>query len=129
MRVWIEMFNAGGIDALTTKGRPGRRRRVKIGTLTRSLSASLGESAPSWRASLDGQKIHGFLKDYLHELSYKSAGASPLARTPNDAQCNSFLDQLRTWQADAGLELWFADECGVEGDPPAAALERSGRAA
>jgi hypothetical protein len=24
---------------------------------------------------------------------------------------------LRTWQADAGLELWFVDECGVEGDP------------
>jgi hypothetical protein len=28
------------------------------------------------------------------------------------------------------LELWFADECGIEGDPrPAAALERSGQPA
>ena len=29
VRLWIEMFNAGGIDALTTKGRPGGR-RVKL---------------------------------------------------------------------------------------------------
>ena len=26
-------------------------------------------------------------------------------------------DQLRTWQEDPSVELWFADECGVEGDP------------
>ena len=30
VRLWIEMFNVGGIDALTTKGRPGRGRRVKL---------------------------------------------------------------------------------------------------
>ena len=30
-------------------------------------------------------------------------------------------DQLRRWQANAGVELWFADECGVEGDPRPAA--------
>src|SRR6476619_6224265 len=29
-RLWIEMFNTGGIDALTTKGRAGRGRRVKL---------------------------------------------------------------------------------------------------
>jgi hypothetical protein len=29
VRLWIETFNAAGIDALTNKGRPGRGRRVK----------------------------------------------------------------------------------------------------
>ena len=28
--LWIEMFNTGGIDALTSKGRAGRGRRVKL---------------------------------------------------------------------------------------------------
>lgn len=35
----------------------------------------------------------------------------------NEEQRNAFLDQLRLWQADPSVELWFADECGVEGDP------------
>lgn len=32
-------------------------------------------------------------------------------------QREAFLEQLRRWQQDAEVELWFADECGVEGDP------------
>ena len=40
VRVWIEMFNAGGIDALTTKGRPGRGRRV-MGILRPPMGISL----------------------------------------------------------------------------------------
>ena len=30
VRLWIELFNRGGIDALITKPRPGRRRNAKI---------------------------------------------------------------------------------------------------
>jgi len=30
VRLWIEMFNRGGIDALITRARPGRPRKVKL---------------------------------------------------------------------------------------------------
>jgi hypothetical protein len=30
VRLWIELFNRGGIDALITKPRSGRRRKVKL---------------------------------------------------------------------------------------------------
>ena len=30
VRLWIELFNRGGIDALITKARPGRKRKVKL---------------------------------------------------------------------------------------------------
>ena len=30
VRLWIEMFNRGGIDALITRPRPGRPRKVKL---------------------------------------------------------------------------------------------------
>jgi hypothetical protein len=30
VRLWIELFNRGGIDALIIKARPGRRRKVKL---------------------------------------------------------------------------------------------------
>ena len=79
-----------------------------------------------WR----GVKLHGYLKEqlglevgysttvrYLHELGYNLRVPRPWPERQNEQQRNAFLDQLRTWQADAGLELWFADECGVEGDP------------
>ena len=56
VRLWIAMFNLGGIDALTTKRPAGRGRRVKLERLRDLLSASVGESAPSWRASLDGSQ-------------------------------------------------------------------------
>jgi len=41
----------------------------------------------------------------------------PWPERQNEEQGHAFLDQLRLWQADPNLELWFADECGVEGDP------------
>jgi transposase len=130
VRLWIEMFNAGGIDALTTKGRPGRGRRVKLERLRDLLVPVLENPRQAGELHWTGVKIHGFLKEqlglevgysttvrYLHELGYNLRVPRPWPERQNEEQRNAFLDQLRTWQADAGLELWFADECGVEGDP------------
>ena len=46
VRLWIEMFNVGGIDALTNKGRPGRGRRVKLERLRDLLVPVLENPAP-----------------------------------------------------------------------------------
>ena len=54
---------------------------------------------------------------YLHELRYNLRVPRPWPERQNEEERNAFLDQLRTWQADPAVELWFADECGVEGDP------------
>ena len=54
---------------------------------------------------------------YLHELGYNLRVPRPWPERQNEGQRHAFLDQLRLWQADPNLELWFADECGVEGDP------------
>ena len=56
IRLWIEMFNTGGIDALTTKGRAGRGRRVKLERLRDLLVPVLENPARSRRASLDGSQ-------------------------------------------------------------------------
>ena len=63
--VWIEMFNAGGIDALTTKGRPGRGRRVKLERLRDLLVPVLENPRQAGELHWTGVKIHGFLKEYL----------------------------------------------------------------
>ena len=54
---------------------------------------------------------------YLHELGYNLRVPRPWPERQKEEERNAFLVQLRTWQADPTIELWFADECGVEGDP------------
>ena len=130
IRLWIEMFNTGGIDALTTKGRAGRGRRVKLERLRDLLVPVLENPREAGELHWTGVKIHGFLKEqlglevgysttvrYLHELGYNLRVPRPWPERQNEGQRHAFLDQLRLWQADPNLELWFADECGVEGDP------------
>ena len=48
------MFNAGGIDALTTKRRLGRGRKVKLERLRDLLVPILENPEPGGRGSLDG---------------------------------------------------------------------------
>jgi len=128
--LWIEMFNTGGIDALTSKGRAGRGRRVKLERLRDLLVPVLENPGEAGELHWTGVKIHGFLKEqlglevgysttvrYLHELGYNLRVPRPWPERQNEEQGHAFLDQLRLWQADPNLELWFADECGVEGDP------------
>jgi transposase len=65
IRLWIEMFNRGGIDALTTKGHPGRRRRVKLERLRDLLVPVLENPRQAGELHWTGVKIHGFLKKQL----------------------------------------------------------------
>ena len=71
--------------------------------ISRSGSDSRWVTAPRCATSMSLATICGCL------------GPGQNAKMKSNAE--TFLDQLRTWQAEAGLELWFADECGVEGDP------------
>ncbi len=130
VRLWIEMFNTGGIDALRTKGRSGRGRKVKLERLRDLLVPVLENPRQAGELHWTGVKLHGYLKEqlglevgysttvrYLHELGYNLRVPRPWPERQNEEQRNAFLDQLRLWQKDQSLELWFADECGVEGDP------------
>ena len=130
VRLWIEMFNVGGIDALTTKGPAGRGRRVKLERLRDLLVPVLENPRQAGELHWTGVKLHGYLKEqlglevgysttvrYLHELGYNLRVPRPWPERQNEEQRNAFLDQLRHGKPIAGLELWFADECGVEGDP------------
>ena len=73
-----------------------------------------------------GVKLHGYLKEelglevgysttvrYLHELGYNLRVPRPWPERQNEEQRNAFLKQLRIWQADPGLELWFAARGGA----------------
>lgn len=130
LRLWIECFNRGGIDALTTKHHGGRPRRVTLERVRDLLVPVLADPRQAAQVHWTGVKLHGYLRDqlvlefgyrstirWLHELDYHLRVPRPWPERQNEADRQAFLEQLRERAQDPQIELWFGDECGVEGDP------------
>lgn len=130
VRVWIELFNRGGIDALITKPRSGRRRKVRLERVHDLLVAVLENPAQAGQGHGTGAKLHGYLKEqlqiergysttlrWLHELNFHLRVPQPWPERQNEQERKQFLEELRALGADPKVELWFGDECGVEADP------------
>jgi len=127
VRLWIDRFNHAGLDALLTKHRPGRPRTVTLARVRDLVAPVLDHPA---QGHWTGVKLHGYLREqlalefgyrstirWLHELDYHLRVPRPWPERQNEQERQEFLEQLRVRAADPGVELWFADECGVEGDP------------
>lgn len=130
VRLWIHQFNAGGIDALITKPRSGKPRKVKLQHLEDLLVPVLEDPSQAGELHWTGVKIHGWLQEqlcielgyrtvirYLHELDYNLRVPQPWPERQDESLRQKFLAQLRELQDQPDVELWFSDECGVEGDP------------
>lgn len=130
VRLWITQFNRGGIDALITKPRSGRPRKVKLQRVRDLLLPVLENPAQAGQVHWTGVKLHGYLQAqlqielgysttvrWLHELNFHLRVPQPWPERQNEAQRKQFLDELRALVADPKVQLWFGDECGVEGDP------------
>jgi len=130
VRLWILLFNTGGVDALCSKPRPGRPRKVKLQRLRDLLVPVLEDPAQAGQLHWTGVKVHGWLKEqlqvelgyrttlrYLHELDYHLRVPQRWPERQKEEERAAFLQELHLLQEDPQIELWFADECGVEGDP------------
>lgn len=130
VRLWIECFNLGGIDALITRGRSGRPRKAKLQVVSDLLLPVLQDPAQAGQAHWTAVKLHGYLKEklaielgyrttvrWLHELDFHLRVPRLWPERQDEEKRQVFLEQLRGWTADDKVELWFLDETGVEGDP------------
>ena len=130
VRLWIECFNRGGIDALITRARPGRPRKVKLERVRDLLLPVLENPAQAGQVHWTGVKIHGYLKEqlslelgyrtavrWLHELNFHLRVPQPWPERQNEEERKKFQEELRALCADPQVELWFGDESGFEGDP------------
>jgi transposase len=130
VRLWVQMFNQGGIDALASKPRPGRPRRVKLQKLHDLLIPVLEEPAKAGEVHWTGVKVHGWLKEqlavelgyrttirYLHELNYNLRVPQRWPERQNHAERLWYQEQLEVLQQDPTVEIWYGDEAGIEGDP------------
>ena len=73
VRLWIALFNLGGVDALPTKRPAGRPRRVKLERLRDFLVPVLENPRQAGEVHWTGVKVHGYLKEQLGvELGYRT---------------------------------------------------------
>ncbi len=73
VRLWIEMFNRGGIDALATKRADGRPRKIKMERLRDLLVPLLEDPAQAGQRHWTGVKLHGWLLQQLQiDLGYRT---------------------------------------------------------
>lgn len=130
VRLWIELYNRGGIDALITRPKPGRPRKVKLERLRDLLVPVLEDPTQAGQIHWTGVKVHGYLKEklslelgyrtavrWLHELNFHLRVPQPWPERQNEEERKRFIQELRLLCEDPAVELWFSDECGVEGDP------------
>ena len=130
IRLWIELFNHGGIDALITRPRPGRPRKVKLQRVRDLLVPVLENPQSAGQVHWTGVKLHGYLQEklclelgyrtairWLHELDFHLRLPRPWPERQNEEERNRFRAELNALSQDPNVELWFSDECGVEGDP------------
>lgn len=130
VRLWMTLFNEGGIDALASKPRPGRPRKIKLKKLADLLVPVLEDPAQAGELHWTGVKIHGWLKEqlplelgysttvrYLHDLGYNLRVPQPWPERQNEEKRAAFLEEIKVLRQDSKVELWFSDESGIEGDP------------
>ena len=83
LRLWIALFNRGGIAALITKARPGRRRKVKLARVRDLLlpvlenPATVGQGGigpPSNSTAVDTDVFQCFLDEFAKAVPKKESG-------------------------------------------------------
>lgn len=130
VRLWIECFNRGGIDALISRPKAGRPRKVKLERVRDLLLPVLENPAQAGQVHWTGVKVHGYLKEqlcvelgyrtairWLHELNFHLRVPQPWPERQNQQARQQFQEELCVLAANPNVQLWFCDECGVEGDP------------
>jgi len=126
---WVHDFNESGIDGLIEKSRSGRPRRIPS-HLDSHLAEIIEKPDQVGVTHWTGVKFHGYLREQLDlEVGYRTVirwlqgnhfrlkVPQPWSDRQDEIARNAFQNQLKTWLADEQIDLWYLDECGVEGDP------------
>jgi transposase len=126
---WINRFNASGIDGLIDRPRSGRPPAIpadKEPQLRELILSPAAAGVTHWT----GKKFHGHLRDelqieagystvirWLHDQNFRLKVPQPWPDRQDEDARRAFVEQVAAWLSDDQVELWYADETGIEGDP------------
>jgi len=119
-----------GFDALATKPRSGRPRKVKLERVGDLVLPVLDDPSLAGETHWTGRKLHGYLNQklgldlgyttvlrWLHQLDFHLRVPRPWPEGQDEGKRAAFLKEMRQLCDDPTVELWFSDESGFEGDP------------
>lgn len=126
---WVSRFNARGIDGLIERRRSGRPRRItqRQAVIYRELIEHPERAEQThWTA----RKFHGYLREelkqevgystlvrWLRDNNFRLKVPQPWPDRQDEQKRKAFIEQIRNLLVDMDVELWYADETGIEGDP------------
>ncbi len=126
---WINRFNQRGIDGLIDRKRPGRPRAMPADK-AEQYRALIRQPQQAGVTHWTGKKFHGYLRNelnvevgyrtvirWLHDNNFRLKVPQPWSDRQDEILRKAFIDRLQMWLSDGRIELWYADETGIEGDP------------
>jgi transposase len=129
VRRWVLAYNEQGIDGLIDEPKSGRPRKIPSDKVEQCRTL-LEHPEKADQVHWTGVKFHGYLREklemdvgystvirFLHELKYRLKVPQPWPDRQDEAARRAFLERLRGLIDDPEVEIWFGDECGIEGDP------------
>ena len=127
---WMHLFNARGIDGLIPRASSGRARKLAAERFAQEVLPVVRQPEAAAQQHWTGVKLHGWLKQqfqvdlsystllrYLHEHDFRLKVPRPWPEGQDPERRQRFVAELKELAVEPQVELWFADETGVEGDP------------
>lgn len=126
---WVKKFNEQGIDGLVDRPRPGRPRHISAAQGA-EYSQLIEKPELAGETHWTAKKFCGYLRHqlrrevgyrtvlrWLHDNDFRLKVPQPWPDRQDEQARQAFIERLRGWLGDDHIELWYLDECGVEGDP------------
>lgn len=126
---WVKAFNYEGIDGILDNCRPGRPRAIS-GDKYQEYKKLVENPGLAGEEHWTGRKFHGYLRDelkqavayrtvvrWLHEQNFALRIPRPWPDRQDDEARRLHVEQLNQLLQDTTVDIWYADECGFEGDP------------
>ena len=140
LRKWINLFNQSGVDGLIVKKRPGRMALINNQQAS-ELAELIDQPQQADRTFWTAKAFHGYIsKEYQIECSYEAVvrffhkqgfalkTPQPWPDKQDEKLREAFLQELGQLFNQPGVDIWFADESGFEGDPrPRKRWDKKGR--
>ena len=126
---WVRRFNERGIDGLTEGYRSGRPPKIS-GERSDEYSKLVLHPEQVNETHWTGRKFHGYLTRHcqleagystlmrwLHDKDFRLKVPRPWPDGQDEEKRKAFIELIKKFLGDQDVDLWFLDECGVEGDP------------
>jgi len=129
LRNLVFAFNVCGIDGLIVKKRPGAPKKITT-LLDKEIADIISQPEVDERTFWTAKAFHGYLQDkyhmecsyrtvvrFFHEKNYSLQVPRPWSDKQDEEQRTIFREKLKDLCQDENIDIWYADETGVDGEP------------